>query len=79
MCYDHPINENKNTVDNVINKEFNIYDVGNNDGLDEYRITNTPNFNKDYTCIKGKMDKIFKKSYLMNYFLKHMVDFIVHN
>lgn len=81
MCNDEQMHENKSNIDKFTddnrNDVFNIYDVGNNDGLDQYGIANIPNSNKD--CIKKKMDITCKKSVLMHYFLKHMVDYVVYD
>lgn len=76
------MDDTKNAVNTFVshdgNDEFDIYDVGNNDGLESYGITDAENSNKDHCCVKEKKYKVFKpKSILVNFFLKHMVDYIV--
>ncbi|XP_050532215.1 uncharacterized protein LOC126900499 [Daktulosphaira vitifoliae] len=81
LCKENPIISNKNTDEKIIdhgyNEDFNrILDVGNNDGLEEFGISNIANF-ENYDKNFDKMLKL--KSFQLNDYPKHMVDYIVYD
>ncbi|XP_050527770.1 uncharacterized protein LOC126897873 isoform X2 [Daktulosphaira vitifoliae] len=66
-------NENFNDSNN--SSELNIYDIGNNDGLDEFKITNDENIK--HPIFIRKKNKSLIASIEMKDFPKHMVDYFI--
>ncbi|XP_050534511.1 uncharacterized protein LOC126901793 isoform X2 [Daktulosphaira vitifoliae] len=79
LCTDNPIDYCKSTNDEcVINdesSELNIYDIGNNDGLDEFKITNIENIKN--AIFNSKKEKSLNPSIDMKDSPKHMVDYFI--
>ncbi|XP_050532231.1 uncharacterized protein LOC126900507 isoform X2 [Daktulosphaira vitifoliae] len=79
LCTDNPIdyciskNDECDTSDN--SNEINVYDLGNNDGLDEFKIENIEHFKE--VAFKRKQNKSLNLSIDMKDFPKHMVDYFL--
>ncbi|XP_050534510.1 uncharacterized protein LOC126901793 isoform X1 [Daktulosphaira vitifoliae] len=79
LCIDNPIDYCKSTNTKCDikdeNNELNVYDVGNNDGLDEFKITNIENFNNAF--FNSKKEKSLNPLIDMKDSPKHMVDYFI--
>ncbi|XP_050532213.1 uncharacterized protein LOC126900498 isoform X3 [Daktulosphaira vitifoliae] len=79
LCADNPIdycnskNDKSDTSDN--SNEINVYDLGNNDGLDEFKTENIEHFKE--VAFKRKQNKSLNLSIDMKDFPKHMVDYFL--
>ncbi|XP_050527769.1 uncharacterized protein LOC126897873 isoform X1 [Daktulosphaira vitifoliae] len=79
ICKENLFVEDRNTSDNFNDlnnsSELNINDIGNNDGLDEFKITNYENIK--HPIFIRKKNKSLIVSIEMKDFPKHMVDYFI--
>ncbi|XP_050534518.1 uncharacterized protein LOC126901796 [Daktulosphaira vitifoliae] len=79
LCSDNPIDYSNSTKDKCVinddNSELSVHDLGNNDGLDEFKTTNIEKF-RNPVC-KGKKNESLNELIDMKDLPKHMVDYFI--
>ncbi|XP_050535840.1 uncharacterized protein LOC126902516 [Daktulosphaira vitifoliae] len=79
LCTDNPIDycnsDNDKCIINDSSSEINIYDLGNNDGLEEFKTENIEHFKKD--VFKNKKNKSMNPLIDMKDVPRHMMDYFI--
>ncbi|XP_050547909.1 uncharacterized protein LOC126909518 isoform X2 [Daktulosphaira vitifoliae] len=79
LCTDNPIDNCNSNYDKCVTSsninEFDVYDLGNNDGLDVFKTENIENFKN--TVFKRKKHVSLNSSIDMKEYPRHMVDYFI--